>query len=267
MKFYYIILILITLSVASCKSNPKSGGNGANADTIVYSYKEFKIRDKACGDNPDNACTIIKLNYPDFDGRKALNDSITAKFIQLFAKNPAKETSREQLAADFISRYNDFKKINPNSTLYFLLDGNAKVLMEDRFLMTLEVSGNVYNGGPHGVDCTGYINWNIKKNKTITLDNILDSNYRKPLTLIAEQIFRKNEKLSDTSSLNNGHTYFFKDGKFSLPDEYSLTNYGIQFLYNVNTIKPFAAGKTYLLVPYDHIRPLIKPHFGFTKNG
>jgi len=266
MKFHYAILLFLAVSVASC-NNHKSSNVDGTADTLVYNYKTFKVRDSACGGNPDNACTIVKLDYPDFDGRKALNDSITAKFIQLFAKNPAKETSREQLAADFIGRYSDFKKTNPKSTLYFLLDGKAKVLLEDKMLMTLEVSAYVENGGAHGADYTGYINWNIKKNKTVTLDNILDSGYRKPLTLTAEQIFRRDQKLSDSASLNNGHTYFFKDGKFSLPDTYVLTNYGIRFLYNVNTIKPFAAGKTYLLVPYDHIRPLIKPHFGFTKNG
>jgi len=266
MKITNIILLLAALTIVSCKQTPKYKYDGP--DTVAYTYKEFKVRDKGCGDNPDSTCTIVKLNYPDFNGHAALKDSITREFIKLFAQDKAKnDTGKTQLAADFISRYTDFKKISPKSTLVFLLDGKAKVVRQDRIMFNLEVSGYLYNGGAHGVDYTGYINWNLKKDKPVTLDNILDSGYRKPLTSIAEQLFRKNEKLSDTSSLNNGRTYFFKDGKFSLPDTYLLTNYGIKFLYNVYTIKPYAAGKTYLLIPYDHIRPLIKPHFGFTKNG
>jgi hypothetical protein len=45
------------------------------------------------------------------------------------------------------------------------------------------------------------------------------------LTKIAEQIFRKNEKLTDTSSL--ARDYFFKDNKFALNENYSITPAGI----------------------------------------
>jgi hypothetical protein len=261
-----IVALFIALSMASCKQTPKYKYDGP--DTLAYTYLDFKVRDKACGDNPDSTCTIVKLNYPDFKGHAALKDSITREFIKLLAPDKAKsDTGKTQLAADLINDYTNFKKANPKTALYFLIDGKARVVRQDRLMFNLEVSGFVYNGGVHGVDYTGYINWNLKKDKPVILDNILDSGYRKPLTSIAEQLFRKNEKLSDTSSLNNGRTYFFKDGKFSLPDTYLLTDYGIKFLYNVYTIKPYAAGKTYLMVPYDNIRPLIKPHFGFTKNG
>ena len=88
--------------------------------------------------------------------------------------------------------------------------GRLKILRQDRIMMNMEISGYAYHGGAHGVDLTSYINWNLKKNKPVTLDNILDSGYLKPLTSIAEQMFRKNEKLSDTSSLNNGRTLLFQ---------------------------------------------------------
>ena len=271
LKFTLILPVacfLLTINMVSCKQGPPAHKYDG-PDTVAYTYKDFKVRDNACGDNPDTDCTVVRINYPDFNGtRKLLSDSITHKFIQVFDKNPAKKDStQQQLATGFINTYTSFKRAQPHSAIYYLLDAHAKVLMQDRVMMILEVSGYTYKGGPHGVDYIGYINWNLIKNKPITLDNILDSGYRKPLTLIAQQIFRQNQKLSDTSSLNNGHTYFFKDGKFNLPDNYELTNYGIKFLYNVNTIKPYAAGKTYLLIPYDNIRPLIRPHFGFTKNG
>jgi hypothetical protein len=271
MKLYNILLLFVAITIASCNNDTAPHWDDSKhkvyvqaLDTIAYTYQSYKSRDKDCGDNPDSTCTIVKFSYPEFVGKKALNDSVTHKFIQLFVQKPDRPVNTyDQLAANFMSSYTYFKRGNPHSTLKYLLDGHAKVLSEDHYLTTVEVSGYSYHGGAHGVDLTGYINWNAKANKFITLDNILYKGAKDTLTGIAERIFRKNEKISDTTSLNNGRTYFFKDGKFALPDTYVLTNYGIKFLYNVYTIKSYAAGKTYITVPYDNIRPLIKPHFGF----
>ena len=115
------ILFFAAISIVSCKQSPPPHKYDG-PDTVAYTYREFKVRDNACGNNPDTACTIIKLNYPDFNGtRKALSDSITRKFIQLFAQDKAKnDTGKTQLAADFISRYTDFKKNEPkiNAVLF-----------------------------------------------------------------------------------------------------------------------------------------------------
>jgi hypothetical protein len=81
--------------------------------------------------------------------------------------------------------------------------------------------------------------------------------YHSELTKIAEQIFRKNEKLTDTSSL--ARDYFFKDNKFALNENYSITPAGFKFVYNQYEIKPYAAGKTELLLPYSQIKKLMRP--------
>jgi hypothetical protein len=257
--FKGIILVLIAASLVACNHTVTSGSVNTK-DTAAYSYKTFKQRDTACGGNPDSSCTIVKIAYPDFDGQKTLSDSVKGTFIKLFALNPAKtDTGFEQLAANFISRYTDFKKKQPKSTLLYLLDGHAKVLKQDSDILTIEVSGYAYHGGPHGVDYTGYVNWDTKTNKSIGLSDVLVNGYQVKLTQVAEQIFRKNEKLKDTSSLNNGRTYFFKDNKFSLPGNFLINQEGIKFLYNVYTIKPYQAGKTYLLVPYAQIKSLLLP--------
>ena len=123
MKITNILLLFIAATIASCKQSPPPHKYDG-PDTVAYAYKEFKVRDNACSNNSDTACTVVKLNYPDFNGkRNVLTDSITRKFIELFAQDKAKnDTGKTQLAADFISSYTDFKKMSPKSTLYFLLD-------------------------------------------------------------------------------------------------------------------------------------------------
>jgi hypothetical protein len=256
-----IVLLLAAGSIASCNSGVQSNKQSTAKDTLAYIYKTFKQRDADCGNNPDSSCTVVKLDYPDFHGQKALNDSVTKSFIKQFAVNAGKtDTSMGQLANNFIGVYKDFKKEQPKSTLFYLLDGHAKVLSQDSGILTVEVSGYTYHGGPHGMEYTSYVNWDTKANKSIGLGDMLIDDYHDKLNQIAEQIFRKNEQLKDTSSLNNQRTYFFKDNKFSLPADYLITPTGIQFLYNVYTIKPYAAGKTELLIPYTDIKSLLLPN-------
>ena len=254
------LLLILSAIIASCNMGSSGSKSSVVGDTITYSYKTFKQRDTSCGNNPDSACTIVKIEYPDFCDKKALNDSIAQKFIKLYAVTNAKpDTNYKQLAGNFINYYHDFKKIQPKSTLFYLLDGHAKVLRQDTSMVNIEITGYSYHGGPHGVEYTGYVNWDTKANKSISLNDILVSDYQDKLNSIAEQLFRKNEKLSDTSSLNNQRTYFFKNNKFSLPDSYLLTTSGICFLYNVYTIKAYAAGPTQLFIPYAQIEPLLLP--------
>ena len=257
-----IALILITGSFTACNHGVQGNKQPTGAkDTLTYNYKTFKQRDADCGNSPDSTCTIAKITYPDFDSKKTLNDSVTRSFIKLFATNTGKtDTGYSQLANNFIGTYKAFKKEQPKSTLIFLLDGHARVLKQDSDILTVEISGYSYSGGPHGVDLTSYVNWDKKTNKSIALSNILVAGYQDKLNHIAEKIFRKNEKLLDTAKLNNGRTYFFKDNKFSLPDNYLILPEGIRFLYNVYTIKPYVAGKTELLVPYTQIKALLLPN-------
>jgi len=254
-------LIIISIWVASCNNKVKDNGqSGSKNDTVAYSYKSFKQRDTDCGNNPDSSCTIVKAMYPEFNGLDKLNDSVVCSLVKLFTfYQPGGGNTFEQLAANFIGGYHAFKKVQPKSTLYYLIDAKAKVLQQDSGLLTIKISGYTYHGGPHGAEYEGYVNWDAKKDNNIALSDILVQGYQGKLNSIAEQIFRKNEKLSDTSSLNNGRTYFFPNNKFSLPDNYLLTGSGICFLYNVYTIKAYAAGKTKLLVPYTDIKQLVLP--------
>lgn len=254
------LLLTCTLFIAAC-GNKKAGNASGSSDTTEYSYKSFKQRDTACGNNPDSACTIVKAVYPEFKDRPALNDTVARRMISLFAVNgKPSDTSYNQLANDFIGVYHYFKQGQPKSTLYYLVDAGAKVLQQDSALLTLKVSGYTYHGGPHGVEYAAYINWDTKRNRYVSLNNIFFKNYQDSLNRIGEQIFRKNEKLTDTSSLNNGRTYFFKGGKFALPDNYLLGSKGILFLYNVYTIKAYAAGKTELFIPYQSVKHLLLPN-------
>jgi hypothetical protein len=72
----------------------------------------------------------------------------------------------------------DFKKDNPKSAMYYILDSYVKVIGQDSALVALEYGGYTFQGGAHGASFTGFINWDGKTNKNVTLDDILIDGYQ-----------------------------------------------------------------------------------------
>ncbi|MGF7038515.1 DUF3298 domain-containing protein [Mucilaginibacter lappiensis] len=256
--------VAIGLTFASCQWGvPKQQKEAVVTDTLVYTYKTIHERAADCGDKPDSSCTVVQVKYPVFTGQKTLNDSVAGKLTSMFAMDGKPDSSVALMSKKFLQAYMDFKKGDPRSEMYFELNSYAKVLVQDSSLTTLEVGGYSYQGGAHGASATFFINWDTKANKDIALDDLFKTGYQDKLKGIAETIFRKDEKLSDTATLAND--YFFKDNKFALNDNFSITPTGLKFVYNEYEIKPYAAGITTLVIPYSQIKSLLRPNTVVTK--
>nr|WP_294948870.1 DUF3298 and DUF4163 domain-containing protein [uncultured Mucilaginibacter sp.] len=211
-----------------------------------------------CGNKADSACTIAKITYPLFNGQNALNDSVKRGLLRInFSDNNDTDTTLKMMTDRYFKEYTDFKKQNKSEDRFFTLNTYAKVVNQDSSLLALEYGGYVYEGGAHGADFTEFLNWNPRAKKAIYLKDVLVPGSYPQLTKIAEHIFRKNEKLKDTSSL--ARDYFFRDDKFALNDNYMFTPVGIRFVFNEYEIKPYAAGQTELLIPWAQIKTLIRP--------
>jgi hypothetical protein len=263
MRIGYLLFFAAILGLSSCQwgkpNNPKAD---ITTDTLTYTYKTIKERATDCGNKPDSGCTVVKINYPIFNGQDTLNSLVSNKLVNLFgADEPGIEL--KEYVAHFLSAYIAFKKRDKRSKLFFTLDSHAKVLRQDSNLTTLEISGYTFRGGAHGSSITTFINWDTKTEKNVSLREIFTANYKGRLTAIADTIFRKEEKLTDTASLADG--YFFKDSKFALNENYLITPLGIKFLYNQYEIKPYAAGQTELFIPYAKIKSLLKSNTVITQ--
>jgi hypothetical protein len=128
---------------------------------------------------------------------------------------------------------------------------------QDSSLTTVETGGYLIKWN-YPQSNVSFINWDTKANKKIELPDLFKPGYEDTLKNIAEYIFRKQEKLSDSTSLVKD--YLFKGGKFALSSNYLITPYGLRFLYNEGEIKPRNAGFTILFIGYPKIRTLLKPH-------
>lgn len=252
------ILLAAILALSACKFGTpvKEEPDAIFRDTLTYTYQTIHERAADCGSKPDSACTVVNIKYPVFKNKPVLNDTIQHKLLNMFMLSEKPDTSLSAMTKAFLKSYTDLKKDEPRSEMFYTLDSYAKVIGQDSALVALEYGGYVFQGGAHGGSFTGFINWDGKTNKNVTLDDILVDGYKPELTKIAERIFRKNEKLTPMAPLTD---YFFDKNKFALNENYSITPVGLRFMYNQYEIKPYAAGQTELLLPYSEIQKLMRP--------
>jgi hypothetical protein len=257
----WILIFVAMLGLSACHWGETSHQKpDINTDTLKFTYDTIKERAPDCGDKADSVCSVALIIYPKFVAQKALNDTLAQKLMSAGFNSPDKkrDTSLKSFASNFIKGY---IKDNPKQyslDMFYTLNLKAQVIRQDSSLTTLQIDGYIYQGGAHGSSSGSFINWNTKRQNNVTLADILTDGYKARLTTIADTIFRKQEKLSDTSSL--ARDYFFKDDKFALNENYSITPLGIRFLYNQYEIKPYAAGTTDLFIPYNKIKSLLRPN-------
>ncbi|MFB9841683.1 DUF3298 and DUF4163 domain-containing protein [Mucilaginibacter ginsenosidivorans] len=222
----------------------------------MYTYKVVKQRASDCGDKPDTSCTVAKVTYPFFPDQKVLNDTVVKRLLIAYYTGDKPDSSLQQQTQKFIQFYNyDTTRNADHPNVFYTLESSATVVRQDSSLITLQIDRYTYDGGAHGSDYTGFINWDTGANKKIELGDILSPGNEENLRAIAEKNFRKQEKLSDTGSFTN---YSFKGRKFALNNNFLVTPIGISFLYNEYEIKPYSEGQTTLLIPYMQIKSLLR---------
>jgi hypothetical protein len=226
-------------------------------DTLVYTYQTIDERAPDCGNKPDTTCSNAKITWPVFTAQNPINDTIAHQLLVINRIGEKPDNDLHSQAKNFIKAYMDDSLRKSNPGMVYTLESSATVIRQDSSLATIQIDRYLYAGGAHGSTYTGFINWNIKASKKISLEDLFAPGYETKLTAIAEKIFRKDEKLGDTSSLKN---YFFKDQKFALNNNFLVTPVGIRFLYNEYEIKPYVDGTTELLIPYLQIKHLLRPN-------
>lgn len=247
MGFKSIFFLVVAVIVTSCQWGVPANKTkpAITKDTLKYTYEIIKRRTTDCNNRPDSECIIAKIKYPVFTGQKILNDTIRLHLLTQFGITDKTDSSLQQLADQFLKAGRDFS-----------LNTNTEVIRQDSSILLMQLSGYRFLGGARGYFLTNFINWNTKANKKIELKDIFSDGYSRDLNTVAENIFRKQEKLSDSASLTPG--YLFKGGKFSLNNNFLITPIGIRFLYNQYEIKPYQAGQTSILIPYSQIRSLFR---------
>ena len=91
----------------------------------------------------------------------------------------------------------------------------------------------------------------------IRLSDILIHGYGADLNRIAEQEFRKVREMKPEQSLEDAG-FWFENNKFSLNDNFALTEEGLTFYFNSYEVAPYVMGPTEIVLNYEDFKHLIK---------
>jgi hypothetical protein len=261
-----LLIGFICLGMLACQSenkNQKKVDSAANnnaisvSDTLHYAYDSIKVVSKHLveADNHPSDTTRAVITFPKFNDDN-LNQLVEARVCQNASSPDRAYKSYLELASSFVKGFDDYLSYNEDNIQTWFLDIDVQVINQDASLLALKFSQADYMGGAHPNSSFSYLNYDRHTRAVLNLDSLLKPNTYAKLEAIAEHIFRKNEGLKPDQSLAD--TYFFDKDVFRLNSNFTLTKEGIEFLYNPYEIKPYVAGTTKLLIPYNSIMDLVK---------
>jgi len=238
------ILTLLSVIAFNTGCTNSTGSFVENTDTLGYTMKEVFAG--------DTLKTYSKITYPYFLDEDE-NTGINTFLLYYFTKEN-KLSSFKELADSFVKEQDSIEVDSFESTKNWTQEISIKVEYQKYPIIALSNSWYEFTGGAHGNYGVNYFNYNCKTHDIIKLEDLFDKDQMNKLTKIGEQLFRKDQGLADTDNFNN---YFFENGIFVLPNNYSIQKDGLLFQYNIYEIMPYVDGMTDLMIPYDAISSMI----------
>ncbi len=88
----------------------------------------------------------------------------------------------------------------------------------------------------------------LNSGNKVTLEDIFIAGYKPILNKIAEEEFRKLKELGEHEDLDEAG-FWFDDNRFSINDNFAISDEGLTFYYNNYEITAYAYGPTELIIP------------------
>lgn len=257
-------LILSVAVLMACNNEKKanqtidSASNIVTTDSLTFRYDSVKVYSK----NPLSKDARITdtskatIGYPEFSDSQ-INQFVLQSTLKS-ADNDKFYKSYQEYATDFIKGYEDFQKENQDRQQTWFLDIRTEVVRHDPGYLSMIRKYVNFSGGAHPNTVHVYINYDPVKHQELHLDSLILPGSKVKLTAIAEEIFRKNEKLSPAESLKD--KYFFENDTFAINDNFTITDQGLKFLYNPYEIKAYVYGFTELTISFSELKGIAKPN-------
>lgn len=248
--FTFATYFIISASIAQ-------ENNKLQADTLFYRtqnlQKESKLKHpKVTSINPTSA----SISYPIFSNQDKINKFVQAEIANIISVKNSNDLNIEKSLTNFIEDFEVSIQKQKNIPTDWQLKLHTKVIRQTKEYICLAHEYYSYTGGAHGIYAIYYSTYDLKNEKKLALEDLLIPDCQTELAAIGEELFREKEEISTSQSLEKD--FFFEQGKFSLPENFTITPNGIKFLYNVYEIKPYAAGITTLTIPFDKLKKIIK---------
>lgn len=253
-----IAVSILAILLSYCgDTNSKSFLN----EKLSFEMVKYHKVSPGCDSVKNESCAEIKIEFPQikFPENKVVQDKINQSISTLFSQDILGSTESQNfdsLMNGFIQDYVSFKKEFPDSPQSWSIERTGEVKLNKGNIFSIDYTEYAYTGGAHPNSFVSFKNFNLSNGEEISLDELIPADKQEELTTIAEQDFRKLKQLKPNDDLGKAG-YWFEDNKFSLNDNFLITDSALVFYYNNYEITAYAFGPTELTVPYSQIKSLI----------
>ncbi len=240
-KAFYLAAILSSLASLNSLANA----------TDLYRQTQYKTSYKNCARSQDS-CSYYQIDYPILAAKSPAAQAINRQLqSQIFGK-----VTPEQAAAKFLNEYAKDQVVG-GASFAWAMKRQVQVEAYTERLLSLRDYTYEFKGGAHGHHQTQFYNFDLQSGQALTLSDLFRPGYEKPLTALAETIFREQKGLTPQQSLAAAN-YTFPNNRFTLSKAILITPMGLTVYYNPYEIASYAQGITEIEVPFYQIEDWLK---------
>ena len=237
-------------------------GHTSQLHKISFEIVKISEKDGDCDDQNSDSCAEIIIEYPVFSipENRNIEDKINnyiknEMLVSIFSED--KINSFDELVHNYFDEYRQFKTDDPASYQEWYIERSGTVKFFNDDFISLTFSEYSYLGGAHPNSYTVFTVLDLNSGNKVTLEDIFITSYKPILDEIAEKEFRKLKELGEDESLDEAG-FWFDGNRFSINENFALSNEGLTFYYNNYEITSYAYGSTELIIPLAKISDLIK---------
>lgn len=238
----------------------------ANASTLISTmeYLDYvlpKNIQERCAEREN--CPEIEVSYLKTN-HQWINDITNARIDNLVVNSKPSESpptkiksSQAQVKAaidDFVTA--QFIDLPDDSVFVYSLMVTPDYLGHVDNFELFEINAYIFTGGAHGMPFSEYSIFDATTKKQIQLADMLQVGQKSRFKALAYNAYKKWVKTvaDDVSS-------YEESWPFTLSDNVTLTDKGIDIRYQHYSISPYAYGMPVLSIPYSQLNGIIKPYF------
>lgn len=238
----------------------------ANASTLISTtdyldYNLPKSLQERCIEREN--CPKIEVKYLKTN-HVWINDIVNARINNLVVNSKPSESApikSKSNQADVKAAIDDFTAsqfadLPEDSAFVYNLMITPEYLGHVNNFELFEISSYVFTGGAHGMPFSEYLIFDQSSKKQIQLADMLQKGKESRFEALAYDAYKK-----WISTVADDVGSYEKSWPFTLSDNVTLTDKGIDIRYQHYSIGPYAYGMPVLSIPYSKLDNIIKPHF------
>ncbi|MCF8243341.1 MAG: DUF3298 and DUF4163 domain-containing protein [Melioribacteraceae bacterium] len=262
MKNIFALISIITISILFMKCKDDSLPGNSFVDTLAYSYKHYNLGGNC--ENQDTGCVKIIIDFPvieeiDRIDVSRINDTIN-EFVLSAIFEDEQFDSVFTLYNYFKKNYDSVREEFPDYNHQWFVHRNVEVNFNQNSFLSIGMEESMFTGGAHPVSFIYYVNYSTDTLKCLSIHDIVDSKYMDELNILGEKQLRSLYNIKENEPLDSAG-FWFPDNEFTLNDNFTIKQNGINFYFNSYEIAPYAFGSTAITLPYSEIEHMLNDEF------